>query len=258
MYIRFVVPELAVFAPKLLEGYRSPFDGPGGVRRAGEENEGGQGQGNRPGMRLAVDNRWNGWTVDRALRAAAAEGQSYPPGQEPVVFAGLIVSNSDTGDGACSVAPQIRIKACKNGLTLVASADRRVHLGSKQSEGVVSWSAETMEAELNLITKQATDAVRTFLDRDWFLGKVNEIEKLAGAPVAEPEQVIKDVTKAAGFTKAEQEGILSHFLRGGAYTAGGVANAVSSFSQTVVSPDRQAELDAKAIDVMAHAARLAA
>jgi hypothetical protein len=33
MHVRGFVPEIAAFAPQLLEGYRSPFDGPGGVKR---------------------------------------------------------------------------------------------------------------------------------------------------------------------------------------------------------------------------------
>jgi hypothetical protein len=113
------------------------------------------------------------------------------------------------------------------------------------------------EHELKLITSQAADAVKTFLTPEWFLGKVAEIEALAGVPVSKHEEVIKDVSRTAGFSQGEADAILAHFLRGGSYTSGGVANAVTSVSQTLPSADRAAELDAKAMDVMAHAARLA-
>lgn len=259
MYVRLVVPELAVLAPKLLDGYRSPFDGPNGVKRAGEGKDQGGGGGNadRPGMRLRADGGHSHWTVPQALLAAAREGQSYEPGQEPVVFAGLIISNSDTGGGARTIAPQIRIRACRNGLTLVAEADRKVHLGSRMEEGVVSWSAETMERELALITSQATDAVRTFLSPEWFGAKVAEIEELAGVPIPreQAEQVIREVTKAAGFREAEASDIWDHFLMGGQGTVGGLGNAITSVSQTVASPDRAAELDVKALPVMVAAAK---
>jgi len=33
MHVRFSVPEIAAFAPQLLDGYRSPSDGPRGVKR---------------------------------------------------------------------------------------------------------------------------------------------------------------------------------------------------------------------------------
>jgi hypothetical protein len=250
MHVRFSVPEIAAYAPQLLEGYRSPFDGPGGVQRAGH--------GDRPGMKLQAGHFGaGGAALQRALAAAKQEGKDYPPGQEPVVFAGLKVTNSDVGEGARSIAPEIVVQICGNRLTLTASADRAVHLGSQKDEGVIRWSAETAEKELQLITSQAADAVSTFLTPEWFFGKVAEIEALAGVPVAEPEQVIKDVSKAAGFTQGEQADILAHFFRGGSFTSGGVANAVTSVSQTLENADRAAELDAKAVPVMEHAARLA-
>ena len=248
MHVRFSVPEIAAYAPRLLDGYRSPFEGPGGVQRAG----------GRPGMKLDVGHFGAGHAgLQRALAAAKAEGKDYPPGQEPIVFAGLKVTNSDVGEGARSIAPEICIQICGNRLTITAEADRVVHLGSLRDEGVVSWSAETMEKELALITSQAADAVRAFLTPDWFFGKVAEIEAMAGVPVGKPEQLIRDVSKAAGFTQKEADDILAHFLRGGAYTSGGVASAVTSVSQTLDNADRAAELDAKAVPVMAHAARLA-
>jgi hypothetical protein len=248
MHVRFSVPEIAALAPALLDGYRSPFDGSGAVKRAGD----------LAGIRLDVGRFGQGAAgLQRVLAAAEREGLQYPPGTEPVVFAGLKVTNSDVGEGARTIAPEIVVQICGNRFTLTASADRAVHLGSVREEGIVQWSAETMEKELALITSQARDAVTAFLTPEWFTAKVREIEEMAGAPVNEAEQVIKDVSKAAGFTQAEQDSILSHFLRGGAYTAGGVGNAVTSVSQTLPNADRAAELDARAVDVMAHAARLA-
>lgn len=249
MHVRFSVPGIAAYAPQLLEGYRSPFEGPGGVKRAGN---------GRPGMRLEVGHFGVGAeALARGLRAARGEGKDYPPGQEPIVFAGLKVTNSDVGQGARTIAPEIVVQICGNRLTLTASADRAVHLGRQQDEGVVEWSADTMEKELQLITAQAQDAVTTFLTPEWFFGQVEEIEAMAGKPVDKPEEVIKDVSRTAGFTKGEEADILQFFFRGGAYTAGGVANAVTAVSQTLDNADRAADLDAKAMSVMAHAARLA-
>lgn len=245
MIARFDVPEIAALAPKLLDGYRSPFEGAGAVERAGED---------RPGYRLRSE--YGNWSPEAAMRAAAAEGQGYERGKEPVVWAGLRVSNSDVGGGARTITPEIRVKVCKNGLTLIAEASRAVHLGSTQAEGVVEWSADTQEKELALITSQTVDAVRKFLDPDWFRGQVAKIEALAGVPVIKPEETVREVAVAAKFTKAETDGILEHFFRGGQFTSGGVANAVTSYSQTIESPDRAAELDSQAVRVMEHAARI--
>jgi hypothetical protein len=262
MDVRFVIPSMAALAPELLAGYRSPLDdGEGhGVKRAGEL--GPQDGGDRPGMKLRVDSRWRNWTVSDAFRAASLEGKGYKPGEEPVVFAGIRVTCSDVGEGGRNIFPELRVRACKNGLTLVAEADKRSHLGAEKQAGVINVSAETDAAELALITEQTKDAVRTFTSEEWFLGQVRDIEALAGTKVAKPEQVIQDVTRANGFTKAEAAGIWDMFLMGGgtteAGTAGQVANAITAYSQTVVSPDRAAEMDRQAIPVMKHLAKVAA
>jgi hypothetical protein len=238
MYVKIHAPQIAMLAPKLLDGYRNPFDGPGAPERAG--------------MRMGVEG--GGWSIPAALAAAAREGQGYAPGTEPVVWAGLVVSNSDVGGGARSIAPQMRVKICKNGLTMLADADKKVHLGSEQIEGVIDYSSDTQEKELALITAQARDAVTAFLSPAYLASAVEKVEALAAAPVADPEATIKQVASSVGFTKDEAAGILSHFIRGGQMTAGGVVNAVTSYSQTIDSPDRAWEIDNRAMRVLELAA----
>jgi len=253
MTLRFVAPEIAAMAPKLLEGYRSPLDGPGGVARAGSD---------RPGMRMRVESGWREWAIPDALRAAAREGQGYPEGQEPVVFGGFIVTNGDFGGSSRAIYPQIRIRLCKNGLTLLAEGDRRVHLGSAQSEGVVEYAADTLAKELELIAKQTRDAVAAYLDPEWFREQVAEIEALAETPMGrdakEAEQVIKNVTKAAKYTEAETEAVWDMFLRGGAVPrVGSLGSAITAASQTIEDADRAVKMDAQALPLMREAAKLA-
>jgi hypothetical protein len=267
MDVRFVMPQIAAFAPKLLDGYRSQFDGPGGVQRAGDlgQDPGDGGAvlpGRAGGMRMRVNERWSGWTVPEALAAAAAEGMGYPPGQEPVVCAGMRVTCSDVGDGARNLFPEIRIRVCKNGLTLDIAADRKTHLGAQKQPGVIAVSAETDAAELALITQQTRDAVRTYTDQDWFEEQVASVEALAGVQVKNPEQVVKDVTRANGFSKAEADKVWEFALMGGASsgqaTAGQVANAITAYSQVTENGNRAAELDKSALPVMKHLAKVAA
>jgi hypothetical protein len=213
----------------------------------------------RPGMKLRVESGWRNWTVPEAIAAAAREHMGYDEGQWPVVFAGLVVTNGDTGGAARTIAPQFRLRICKNGLTLLAEGDRRTHLGSTQSEGVVQYAQDTMDAELALITKQARDAVVTYLNPDWFHAQLAEIEALAEVPMEDPEQVIRDVTRAAKFNQGEQDGVWDMFVRGGAVpVVGSVGNAITAFSQVASDPDRAAELDAKALPLMREAVKLAA
>jgi hypothetical protein len=247
LFGRFDVPGLARMAPELLKGYRSPWEGAGAPRRAGDD---------RPGYKFRSE--YGNWSVEQALKAAHAEGKGYPEGQEPVVWAGIVVSNSDVGGGSRTISPQIRIRICKNGLTLIGEQDRKVHLGTEQGVGVIEWSDDTQRKELELITAQTTDLVATWMTPEWFGAQVEKIEALASVPISEPAPVMKAVAQSVKFTKAEEASILEHFLRGGLYTSGGVAQAVTVHSQTIADADRAAWLDQQAVPAMAAAAKAAA
>lgn len=223
MYVDVTVPSVSALAPVLLHGYRSPFDGPNPVRR--------------PGTDPLTD-----------LRERYQHGQ-YGHVEEPIVFVGFRVSNSEVGSGRATVTPKITVLACTNGMLIKSEAIGFTHSGGRLDEGLVSWSSDTYRAKLEVITDETADAVATFLSPEFLADQVRKIEERAGRPVEHPEDTVKDVTKSLGFTLSEQQGVLSHFVRGGQMTSGGLLNAVTSYSQTR-DADRQHELDSVALKVL--------
>lgn len=230
LYARVVAPAIRAYAPGLLGGYRSPFGG-----------------------EVYIPGR--AWTPEQARAAAAREGRGYEPGSEPIVFAGFVVSNSEVGEGAWSITPRIVAEICGNGLQITADAARAVHLGSRQEEGVIRYSADTQDKELALITARARDAVAAFLSPAYLQAKVTEIERKAGVPVTHPEETVRQVTKAVKFSDELTDAILTHFIRGGQLTAGGVMQAVTSVAQTLDDADTAHDLEANALKVMELAAK---
>jgi len=225
LYARVVTPSVRALAPALLSGYRSPFGGRAYV----------------PGGR---------WTPGQARAAAAREGRGYEPGTEPVLFAGFVISNSEVGDGAWSITPRIVAEVCGNGLQITADVTRAIHLGSRQEQGIVRYSADTMDKELALITARARDAVATFLSTGHLIGKVTEMERKAGVPVSHPDDTVRQVAKAAKFSDEMADQILGHFIRGGQLTAGGVMQAVTSVAQTLDDADAAHDMEAQALRVL--------
>ncbi|KAB1119061.1 DUF932 domain-containing protein [Micromonospora aurantiaca (nom. illeg.)] len=205
MYVRVTHPGVAVYAPQLLDGYRSPFSG-----RTGTDN--------------------------------------------PVVFAGFVIANSETGNGAFSITPRIVVEVCNNGMTMTRDAMREVHIGGRLDTGVIRWSADTQRKSLDLVTAQTADAVATFLDKDYVTAKVAELEQAADAPVTDPQGVITTVSRKLGFTEAQQTTILDHFIRGGQVTAGGLLHAVTSAAQTLDDGDAAWDMEAAALPALALAA----
>lgn len=166
----------------------------------------------------------------------------------PVIFAGFVVSNSEVGDGAFSIAPRMVIEVCNNGLTVAKDAMRAVHLGSRMEHGTINWSDDTREKNVALITAKARDAVSQFLTPGYLQAQVDRIEERAEKPVEEVEQV-RAVAKSLAFTVEQQDKVLQHFSKGGSWTAGGVMNAVTSAAQEFGADDA-ADMEARALQAM--------
>jgi hypothetical protein len=174
----------------------------------------------------------------------------------PMVRAGFVVTNSEVGNGAFAVYPYATFLACMNGYQISTSERvRKVHLGGRLEEGQIDWSNETRVKANELLRSQVKDAVVRFLSEEFLEEAVRELEKDAGVELAKPEETIKIVSKEMTYSKAEQEGILSMFIRGGQITSGGVAQAVTAFSQTIADPDRAFDFNGTAQKAMQLAAR---
>jgi hypothetical protein len=177
----------------------------------------------------------------------------------PVVFAGFEVSNSEVGHGAFSIAPRAIIQVCTNGMTWRSHAIRAQHLGGKLPEGTIQWSDETQAKNLELIKAKTIDAVRAFLDADWLQSQLDDLTERAGVEVRKPEETVKHVAAKLRYTEAQQDDILSMFIKGGDVTAGGIMQAVTASAQNQADADLAADMEADAIRALdlavAHAGR---
>jgi len=165
----------------------------------------------------------------------------------PVVFSGFVITNSETGCGALSITPRLIVQVCDNGLQITRDMKRAVHLGERQDAGVIAWSDRTQDKVLELITAKTSDAVRAFLSPGYAERALREIERAAGRPVTDPAETVKLIGQQLRYTEAQQVAILEHFIRGGDVTAGGVMHAVTSTAQTLTDADEAHGLEASAL-----------
>lgn len=175
----------------------------------------------------------------------------------PTVFAGFVLKNSETGGGAVTLTPQITVQICTNGMTLTRDAVRAVHLGHRLDTGIVRASEETQLRQLALIRSQAADAVRTFLDVDYVTRKIAELEEDAGVRVTRPDDTITHVATTLQYTRQQQDDVLSMFIEGADLTAGGVMHAVTAAAQRQADADAAHAMEADALPALAAAAAFA-
>jgi hypothetical protein len=124
---------------------------------------------------------------------------------------------------------------------------RAVHLGERLDEGVVTWSGNTKDKTLALITAKTSDAVTTFLDRDYVEDALRAIERDAGHPLADAQEAVRIVSQRLRFTDAQQADIPTDFIRGGDVTAGGIMQAVTSVAQRLPDADTAHEMESAAL-----------
>ena len=174
----------------------------------------------------------------------------------PVVFAGFVISNSETGCGAFTLTPRLVVQVCRNGMTISKDAIRAVHLGERLDQGVVTWSSNTLDKTLALITARTTDAVATFLEPGYVDRVVRALSAQAGHPLTDPQEAVQVVSGRLRFTDRQQADILAHFIRGGDLTAGGVMHAVTSAARTQPDADAAHEMESQALRALEIAAAL--
>lgn len=232
MYVRISSPDIVTEATELLRGYRNPFNDP-----------------TLEAQRQHLVERFE--AGQRHVEQGSPRGHvMFRDNDAPIVSAGLVLANSETGSGAWTLTPQIVVLACTNGMMQTKDAFRAVHLGSRLEDGMINWSADTQRKNVELVTAKTRDAVASFLTPEYLTRAVARLEETATMPLAKPAEAIQVIGKKLAFSDTHIAGILDHFIAGGQTTAGGVMQAVTSYSQTVPDADMAWELDSKAVSAM--------
>ncbi|UQS95195.1 hypothetical protein Pam4_52 [Pseudanabaena phage Pam4] len=167
----------------------------------------------------------------------------------PTVWAGFQISNSEVGGGAFTITPRLVVEVCRNGMTMTRDALQKVHLGGRLDAGVVRWADDTQAAAVSLVKKQTRDAVRSFLSPEYVTHAVEALTAKADEPVTNHDDA-RVLAKSLRYTDADVDGILAHFTRGGQMTRGGVVAAITSYAQEVTDGDTAYDLEARATSLL--------
>jgi hypothetical protein len=164
----------------------------------------------------------------------------------PVVHAGFILTNSETGHGSFTVVPEFTVEVCTNGMTIQREAVSARHLGARLDDGLIRYSERTRRANLELITSQAEDAIRTFLNVDYMQAILDEMTVNAQGEVKEAEKAVKEITQKVE-CPALYDDVLAMFIKGGDMSRGGLVHAVTAAAQSEeIDADLAYSMQAKA------------
>ena len=164
-----------------------------------------------------------------------------------IVQSGIVISNSETGQGAVCIQPLIFRLVCSNGMTVNEARTRRNHVGriNNSDEDFSIYSQETLKADDDAFMKKIRDVVRSVVDEARFARVIDKMREARGVKLDTRKipDLVKMTGSSVGYTDSEGEGIMQYLIEGGDFSLYGLANAVTRYSQDVKSYDRASQLE---------------
>lgn len=171
-----------------------------------------------------------------------------------IVQAGIIISNSEVGQGSVMIQPMIYRLVCLNGMTVKEATTRKIHKGgaAKSDENYLIYENDTLQAIDTAFLKQVRDTVRSAVDTIRFNKVVDTMRQARDIPIATTDVpgFVKLASRDFKLSEDESDGVLNHLIAGRDLSLYGLSNAVTRFSQDVDSYDRASELEGIGYDVL--------
>jgi hypothetical protein len=161
-----------------------------------------------------------------------------------IVQAGVVISNSEVGCGAVSVAALDFRLICLNG-AISQDKFRAYHVGRNIDDNVELWADDTRKADDRAVLLKIRDMVRSAVNEVRFRERLDRMKELAGVKVSgKLERAIEVLGNKIGTTEDERGSILRALIEGADLSAWGMLNAVTAQSHTARSYDRAVEFEA--------------
>lgn len=166
-----------------------------------------------------------------------------------LVQAGLVISNSEVGQGSLRVEAMDYRLVCLNGM-IRETAVRKAHLGRNGGKhDAIEDAREYFRDETRLADDRAfflkvQDATSAMFEPARFNIRLDQYRELTERKIdADPVKVVEATAKRFSLTDGERSSVLQHLIRGGDLSAWGLANAVTRTAEDAGDYDRATELE---------------
>lgn len=160
-----------------------------------------------------------------------------------VVQAGVLITDSEVGQGAVSVAAVYWRLWCGNGAVSMDTF-RKMHVGRRTEDTEQLWAEDTRRADDRAVLLKVRDMVALALDEVRFGKKLQQMQALTDATITGKEpRVVEVLAKKVGLSGGEAESVLDALIKGKDLTAWGVVNAVTFQAHGAKSYDRAVEYE---------------
>jgi hypothetical protein len=165
-----------------------------------------------------------------------------------VVQAGIVITNSELGQGTLSVQPLVYRLICRNGLIASDHALRKTHVGRTvqgESDVVTVFREDTLAADDKAFFLKVRDVVEAAVSEATFRQVAQKMLKTRGIRLTgDPVKAVEVLANRYSLNESERSGVLRHLIEEGDLSAYGLVNAVTHYSQDVADYDRATEFEA--------------
>jgi hypothetical protein len=173
---------------------------------------------------------------------------SYEMAPGDVVQAGVVISNSEVGQGTLSVQPLLFRLVCLNGLIAADRSLRKTHVGralGTEDEGLQGYQDDTLRADDQAFFLKVRDVVQAAVSEATFLQTAHKLQKTLKIPLlGDPVKTVEVLAQRYTLNDAERCGVLRHLIAQADLSGYGLVNAVTHFSQELEDYDRATEFEA--------------
>jgi hypothetical protein len=165
-----------------------------------------------------------------------------------VVQAGVVISNSEVGQGTLSVQPLLFRLVCRNGLIAADRALRKTHVGrslAHEDDAVVIYQDDTLQADDKAFFLKVRDVVQAAVSEATFRQAAQKLQRTMGIRLTgDPVKAVEVLAQRYTLNDDERTGVLRHLIEDGQLSGYGLVNAVTHYSQVVEDYDRATEFEA--------------
>jgi len=173
---------------------------------------------------------------------------NYEMAPGDVVQAGVVISNSEVGQGTLSVQPLLFRLVCRNGLIAADRSLRKTHVGrtlGTEDEGIQVFQDDTLRADDQAFFLKVRDVVQAAVSEATFLQTAHKLQKTLRIPlVGDPVKTVELLAQRYTLNDTERAGVLRALVSGADLSGYGLVNAVTHFSQELEDYDRATEFEA--------------
>ena len=165
-----------------------------------------------------------------------------------VAQAGIVIMNSEVGQGTLSVQPLVYRLVCRNGLIASDRALHKTHIGrilQSEDETITVFKEETLAADDKAFFLKVRDVVEAAVSEATFRQVVEKMRKTLNIKLTgDPVKAVEVLANRYTFNEVERAGVLRHLILEGDLSGYGLVNAVTHYSHDIEDYDRATEFEA--------------